>query len=497
MVGMKRRIAKNTTALLATRIINQIAGFILVVYATRRLGVTDFGTYSFVVAFYLVFELISFFGLSNFLPREIGRRREEAGRYFIHAGALVAAVALLLIGIMNGVAYGYKLSADAHLAVVICSLALLPAALGAAAEATFIGIEKAEFITLLTFVKRLLVTALSVVALYLGRGVLGLIIVRAAVEFVSAALTVPLCLWQTRTPGITAKWDWPFARALLKGAAPFAGLAVLASIYWRIDVLLLQKLAGAAEVGIYSASYRLMFLLTLVPESFMNAVYPNLARLWHEDKSRFSQVAERALRYMAALALPAAAGAFVLSRGVVLLIYEQDFARSVEVFSVLIFAIIPIYLNNVFYRSLFAAERQFQSIIILVVNIIVFAGAGLWLIPRWGATGAAAALIISLAGALLQNFLYTRILVYKTRLGGAPLRSLAAAALMAAAVWLLWPYIPGAAAAGKLIQAGRLALAAGAGILCYIPLLVLARIIGKNDLTALKELLNRGPAAGV
>jgi O-antigen/teichoic acid export membrane protein len=497
MAEMKRRIAKNTTALLATRIINQIAGFVLVVYATRKLGVADFGTYSFVIAFYLVFELISFFGLSNFLPREIGRRREDAGHYFVHAAALVAGVALLLVAVMNGVAYGYKLNAETHLAVVICSFALLPAALGAAAEASFIGIEKAEFITLLTFIKRLLVTTLSVVALYLGRGVLGLVVVRAIVEFASAALTVPLCLWQTRARGATLKWDWAFARELLRGAAPFAGLAVLASIYWRIDVLLLQKLVGAAEVGIYSASYRLMFLLTLVPESFMNAVYPNLARLWHEDQSRFGQVAERALRYLGALALPAAAGAFVLSQGVVLLIYEQDFARSVQVFSVLIFAVVPIYLNNVYYRTLFAAERQLQSILILIVNIIVFAGAGLWLIPRWGATGAAAALLISLAGALIQNYVYTYILVYKTRLGGAPLRSLAAAALMAAAVWLLWPHIPGAAAAGKLIQAGRLAIAAGAGIVFYAPLLWLARVIGKNDLTAFRELVNRGPATGV
>ena len=41
MTALKRRIAKNTTALFATRIINQVAGFLLVVYASRRLGVED------------------------------------------------------------------------------------------------------------------------------------------------------------------------------------------------------------------------------------------------------------------------------------------------------------------------------------------------------------------------------------------------------------------------------------------------------------------------
>jgi O-antigen/teichoic acid export membrane protein len=139
MAPMKRRIAKNTTALLATRIINQVAGFLLVVYASRRLGVEDFGKYSFVVAFYLVFELISFFGLQNFLPREIGRRREEAGKYFVHAAVLVGGVALVLVAAMNGVAAAYGLARDTYLAAVIASLGLVPASLGAAAESSFIG----------------------------------------------------------------------------------------------------------------------------------------------------------------------------------------------------------------------------------------------------------------------------------------------------------------------------------------------------------------------
>ncbi len=477
---MKRRIAKNTTALLATRIINQVAGFLLVVYASRRLGVEGFGKYSFVIAFYLVFELISFFGLQNFLPREIGRRRDEAGKYFIHAAALVAGVALLLVVVMNAVAAGYGLDADTYLAAVVVSFALVPAALGAAAESSFIGLERAEFITLLTFIKRFLVTGASVYALWRGHGFLALIIIRAAVEFAAATISVPLCLWQTR--GTRARFDAAFARSLLRGALPFAGLAVLASIYWRLDVLLLQRLVGPGEVGIYSASYRLMFLLTLVPESFMNAVYPNLARLWREDRGRFGRLAERSLRYLLAFALPAAAGAFVLAKPVVLLVYNVDFARSVAVFSILIFAAVPIYMNNVFYRALFAAEQQLKSVIILIVNIAVLAGGGVFLIPRWGAAGAAAALLISLAAALLQNYWFTFAFVYRSRLGGAAARSVAAAAVMAVGAWLVRPYVPWPAV---------IPLAIGS----YVPLVFLLHVFGREDWAALREILGLGAAS--
>jgi O-antigen/teichoic acid export membrane protein len=477
MAPMKRRIAKNTTALLATRIINQVAGFLLVVYASRRLGVEDFGKYSFVVAFYLVFELISFFGLQNYLPREIGRRREEAGKYFVHASVLVGGIALVLVGAMNGAAAVYGLARDTYLAAVAASLALLPAALGAAAESSFIGIEKAEFITLLTFVKRSLVTGISILVLWLGHGLVALIIVRAAVEFASAAFSVPLCLWQTRPAAL--RLDGAFLRRLLRGAMPFAGLAVLASVYWRLDVLLLQRLVGPTEVGIYSASYRLMFLLTLVPESFMNAVYPNLARTWREDRPQFVRLAERALRYLVAFALPAAAGAYVLAEPVVLLVYEVDFARSVAVFSVLIFAVVPIYINNVFYRALFAAEQQLKSIIILVVNIVVLAVGCLVLIPRWGAAGAAAALLISLGAAVVQNYIFTYALVYRSKLGGAALRSVVAAAAMAAAIWAAKPYVPWPAL-----------LVVGVGL--YVPLLFLLHVLGRADVGTLREVLGFG-----
>jgi len=483
MAAMKRRIAKNTAALLATRIINQVAGFLLVVYASRRLGVADFGRYSFVVAFYLVFEMISIFGLTNFLPREIGRRREEAGKYFLHAAILVGLVAVALVAVMNGVAAVYGLDREVYLAAVVVSFALVPAALGAAAEGTFIGVEKAEFITLFTFIKRFLVTALSIYALWLGHGILALLVVRAVVEFVAAAITVPFCLWQTKASGV--RFDWAFARALFKGALPFAGLAVLASVYWRLDVLMLQRLKGPTEVGIYSASYRLMFLLTLIPESFMNAVYPNLARLWREDRGQFARVAERALRYLAAIALPAAAGAYILSRPVVMLVYEVDFARSVAVFSLIIFAVIPIFINNVFYRTLFAAEQQIKSMFILVVNIVVFVAAGFLLIPRWGAAGAAGALLVSLAAALIQNYWFTFATAYRSRMGGAFLRSALAAGVMGAACWLVRPYIPWP-------------LVAAAGVVVYVPLLFLLHVLGRQDLGALREIAGWGarPAAG-
>lgn len=477
MAPMKRRIAKNTTALLATRIINQVAGFLLVVYASRRLGVEDFGKYSFVVAFYLVFELISFFGLQNFLPREIGRRREEAGKYFVHAAVLVGGVGLVLVAAMNGATAAYGLARDTYLAAVVASLGLIPASLGAAAESTFIGIEKAEFITLLTFVKRTLVTVVSILALWLGYGVVGLLVVRAAVEFASACFSVPLCMWQTHAGRV--RLDWTFFRKLLRGATPFAGLAVLASIYWRLDVLLLQRMVGPAEVGIYSASYRLMFLLMLVPESFMNAVYPNLARTWREDRPRFVRLTERSLRYMVAFALPAAAGAFVLAKPVVLLVYEADFARSVAVFSILIFAVVPIYINNVFYRALFAAEQQFKSVVILVVNILVMAGTGIWLIPRWGAPGAAAALLISLAAALVQNYFFTFALVYRSRLGGAAARTAVAAVIMGVAIWAVRPFLPWP----SLIVIGAC---------LYVPLLFLLHTLGGEDVAAIKEVLGFG-----
>ena len=475
---MKRRIAKNTTALLATRIINQVAGFLLVVYASRRLGVEDFGNYSFVVAFYLVFELISFFGLQNYLPREIGRRREDAGKYFVHAAVLVGGVALLLVAAMNGAAAAYGLARETYVAAVVASLGLLPAALGAAAESSFIGIEKAEFITLLTFVKRTLVTAISILVLWLGHGIIALIIVRAAVEFASASFSVPLCLWQTRAHPV--RLDRAFLGRLLRGAMPFAGLAVLASVYWRLDVLLLQRLVGPTEVGIYSASYRLMFLLTLVPESFMNAVYPNLARTWRGDRPQFVRLAERSLRYLVAFALPAAVGAFVLAEPVVMLVYEVDFARSVAVFSILIFAVIPIYANNVFYRALFAAEQQIKSIFILFVNIVVMTVGGILLIPRWGAAGAAAALLISLAVALVQNYIFTYALVYRSKLGGAVVRSVVAAAAMAAAIWGVKPYLPWPV----LIVVG---------VCFYVPLLFLLHVLGGGDVAAIKEIMGFGP----
>jgi len=107
------------------------------------------------------------------------------------------------------------------------------------------------------------------------------------------------------------------------------------------------------------------------------------------------------------------------------------------------------------------------------------AGAGIWLIPRWGAPGAAAALLISLAVALVQNYFFTFALVYRSRLGGAAARTAVAAVIMGVAIWAVRPFLPWP----SLIVIGTC---------LYVPLLFLLHVLGGEDVAAIKEILGFG-----
>src|SRR5262249_54721194 len=67
-------------------------------------------------------------------------------------------------------------------------------------------------------------------------------------------------------------------RQLLKKSAIFNIYAFAGNLYDRLDVVLLSKLAGDFATGIYSAAYRPLSMVQLIPYGVSYSLLPALAR---------------------------------------------------------------------------------------------------------------------------------------------------------------------------------------------------------------------------
>jgi O-antigen/teichoic acid export membrane protein len=364
----------------------------------RVLGPTDVGKYAWIGVVIGYLDIALGFGMNTWLTREVARAPDGLGR---HLGRVLGArlalwggvllVALLLVGPLAG---PLDVTPDVGLALVLLALAMAPSGLAAALTAVFQARERMEYPAAVTVLTTVLKVLLGLLALALGYAFVGLAAVALAVNLVTlgalAVLFADLVGWPRLALAPRG------SLALAAESYPFMLNNLLASLFFRLDFLLLRPLAGDAALGFYSAAYRVVDGLNLIPSHFTLALFPLLARHGRADRAALARVYERALKVLLVLSLPIAVGIALLAEPLVLLFAGPAYLpQAVWALQVLIWFLPFSFVNGVTQYVLIAADRQRFLTLAFLVATAFNLGANLLLIPRLGYLGAALVTVLS------------------------------------------------------------------------------------------------------
>lgn len=199
----------------------------------------------------------------------------------------------------------------------------------------------------------------------------------------------------------------PDYRAMYREILPLAVISFATTIYFKIDIVMLAYLLDdASQAGYYSASHKFLegIILLLAPVSYI--CFRKLRQNWR-DKARFAAL----LKWITGLMLVGALIVILLlgwlGPWLVDLAYGEAYGASVELLfwlSQSLFFMMP---NYVLTQAAIADNRGASYAWITVVASIGNVTMNLYLIPRYGAVGAAWATIASEAlifGLLLVVF---------------------------------------------------------------------------------------------
>lgn len=219
----------------------------------------------------------------------------------------------------------------------------------------------------------------------------------------AATIGAVLLYFYVKKEGGKFKFSWTTAGKLLKYSKPFILANLLVTIYTQMDRLMIGSISTDAEVGIYSAAMTIANLWIFIPNAIIDSARP----LIMEQKSLGKNEAY-ILRYKQLYAgiswISLAAGVFftVCSKIVIWIIYGEQYLTSVPVLMILIWSR---------WFSLLGVARNIWMVCenkSRYVKWFIGAGAILnvilnyYLIPIWGAAGAAAATLVT---ELLSSFL--------------------------------------------------------------------------------------------
>jgi O-antigen/teichoic acid export membrane protein len=292
--------------------------------------------------------------------------------------------------------------------------------------------------------------ALVAVALFSGAGFTTL--AGALVLSTIPALVFGAWLLVGHPPAVPGS-DAPVGR-VLRLSAPLALYAGLLLLSPRVEGLVLSWVGTGDEVGLFIAALNLLWPLSLVPNAVAAGAMPALTR---EALAGEGMVRRRTAATLALLAAPAAAGLLIVAPALVPFLLGEAFAPAAAWLRILALALVPLFLNGLLSWALIAAERASLLPRLVATRITVALALAAILVPRYGATGAAAGFVVA----------ETVLLVLGVRAAAAarfpvPILQPVAAALlvtvpMALAVWGVRDSLPLALAVGVVTYAATLA----------------------------------------
>ena len=391
----RHTILHNALFLAGTNGLNLGVAFLFAALSSRYLSKADFGRMILVLSLTTFFEAIVRASVSMVLTQRIAQKAENATRYWWPS--LLMHLGFGSSFVLSGLAWGWLRGWDPLLmqAVFLASLISTMRLLGESAVGIQRGLDQMgpEFRT--TILERALFLAL--VAGVMRRypepsqahtvGFLALFGVNVLTQSLQAAALIGP-LWRKLRPSLHLDRD-SFAD-LYRSSSPIWISGLLMALHWRVGIFYLERFSTGEALGDFGAAYKILEAVRILPWLLCMAIFPRLSReAAHPTGEGFRTAYVFVLKLLLVLAVPFAAGFFLLARPLVRFLYPPEYADAVLPMLWMAAAILPMFLNGLFGYGVVAREKQTLMIRVYSTGVLFQLVAGRLLVPQYGAVGAA------------------------------------------------------------------------------------------------------------
>ena len=449
-------------------------GVAIVLVLARHLGTAEFGRYTLLLALVALASAgIGELGTSGYLIREATRRPHELGSLLGDIVVVRLVMGAVLIGVLSviGSLSGYDRQLLAALALISVATVLQ-----LLSDAHLVALQSMERLTdvAVARVERALINAAAILAAVLLGG--RLVAVAAAI-LVAAMCFVPLAVERFRR-----RWREPVPlrfRQLRSRARPMLGFSavwLLTAALTYFDSVMVYWLKGAAEAGLYGAAYRFLLLLQTIPALYTDAVTRPFSALAGTDVPAFRRLYVQLVKHQVAVAVPIGLVGVAFAGSLTTTLFGQSYADGARAAALLLIVTLVDFPAWIMFTAAFALGLESWIAKCLGVTVLGNVLANLFVIPKWGATGAAGATLAATAALTLT-------VGAKLHASGFP------------AEWRQWskPLFAGMPALGLLLATRDLSPAVSAvlGIGAYVAAFVALRGVSAEDRALLRALVGR------
>ena len=478
---MSTPVAKNTLYLTAASIAQKALAFFYFLLLARVMQPEATGGYYLALSITAIFSTITDLGVTPVVIRDVAKFPERA--VDLIRRALWLKVPFMALATIGAIAMSWALGYDATVRelVLIASLVMLADAISLLFYGVLRGNHTLRFESLGIFVGQTCTLLFGGFVLMthptLHLLVLALLVGSAFNAMFSARQVVAVYGWGVLRP----RFDERAIRLLLLSALPFALAGIFVKVYSYVDSIIISKIIGTAAVGVYAIAYKFTYAFQFLPMAFVAALYPGMsAMVAKKDTDGLTRLFDDAIWYVTVLGAPIAFGLWAVA-GDAIALAGKGYTDAGPVLAVLIFVLIPIFLDFPVGSLLNAANKQATKTAVMGATMVINVLCNLILIPAFGLLGAAYSAVISFMFLFCAGFWFVPRVIPSygfERLLRTVVPIIFSAAAMGIATRLIRPY-------------SGFYLALPIAVVLYVAMLALTKSIRTQHLASASRLIRR------
>ncbi|NLZ74802.1 flippase [Candidatus Falkowbacteria bacterium] len=409
-----RKYFKNTGWMMIARILSLAISFVTTIFVARSLGPENYGQLSYAVSFVGLFSFIATLGIDQILFRDLVKYPEKRSTYLgssflmrVLAGLVTMIICCITTLLIN------KDVISNILIFIIASTFIFNAFQIIIYE--FQARVQSKYPSLISLIISITLNILKIIIIILGKGIIYLALILLLESILYAVLYLYIYKKKLKESVFAWRYDSAVAKKILHDSWPLIVSNAFATIYARVDQVMIKNMIDASAVGLYDAAVRLTEVWYFIPGIIVSSLFPAIINAKKESDVKYVKRLRYLFLFLLFFSITISVITSVLAKPIVSILYGPAFLGSIAVLQVYIWSNVGTAIGSLCNSYLIAENYRrivlFSSFISMTANIIL----NFFMISRFGIVGAAWATFISYILMSLSLFLFkeSREMVYR------------------------------------------------------------------------------------
>lgn len=401
---LKNKTVKNAGWIVGEKIIQMMISLVVSLLTARYLGPSNYGLINYANSFTAFFAAFCTLGINSLLVKELVDRPEKEGEVLGTALVLKGIASLLsAITIVALVSIIDRDEPTTILVVALCSLGLIFQIFGTF-NYWFQRHLQSRFTAIAALAAYIATAVYRVVLMITGQDVT-LFALALSVDYV--VLAVLLFAFYKKNHGQRLGFSWEYGKELLSRSKHFILAGLMVSIYGQTDKLMLKQMLDVTQTGFYSTATTVNSMWCFILSAIIDSLYPSIMEAHKAGDEQLFKRRNRQLYAIVFYVSMAAAVAFnIFAELVIWILYGEAYMPAAMPLRIVSWYTAFSYLGVARNAWIVSKDRQKHLFKLYVAAATANVVMNYFLIPVWGANGAALASLISqiLTGFVLPFF---------------------------------------------------------------------------------------------